>query len=70
MTMFAFVAFTIVREHEGQNSVQRYVALVHAQAMCLRCVCVVLKALLAWPGVASHSRSIAFLLVLSKFFLV
>ena len=52
MTMFAFVAFTIVREHEGQIPVQRYVALVHAQAMCLRCVCVVLEALLAWRGVA------------------
>ena len=63
MTMFAFVAFTIVREHEGQNSVQRYVALVHAQAMCLRCVCVVLEALLAWRGVAWRSCSVAFLLV-------
>ena len=31
---------------------------------------VVLKALLAWPGVAWRSSSIAFLLVLSKFFLV
>ena len=70
MTMFAFVAFTIVREHEGQIPAQRYVALVHAEAMCLCCVCVVLKALLTWPGVASRSRSIAFLLVLSKFFLV
>ena len=52
MTMFEFVAFTIVREHEGQIPVQRYVALVHAEAMCLRCVCVVLKALLTWRGVA------------------
>ena len=52
MTMFAFVAFTIVREHEGQIPVQRYVALVHAHAMCLRCVCVVLEALLASRGVA------------------
>ena len=51
VTMFAFVAFIIVREHGGQNPVQRYVALVHAQAMCLRCVCVVLEALLAWRGV-------------------
>ena len=50
--MFAFVAFIIIREHGGQNPVQRYVALVHAQAMCLRCVCVVLEALLAWRGVA------------------
>ena len=47
-----FVAFTIVREHGGQITVQRYVALVHAQAMCVRCVCVALKALLAWRGVA------------------
>ena len=52
MTMFAFVAFTVVREHgEGQIPVQRYVALVHAEAVCLRCVCVVLEALLAWHGV-------------------
>ena len=51
MTMFAFVAFTIVREHEGQIPVQQYVALVHAEAMCLRCDCVVLEALLAWRGV-------------------
>ena len=50
--MFAFVAFTIVREHGGHNPVQRSVALVHAQAMCLRCVGVVLEALLAWRGVA------------------
>ena len=63
MTMFAFVAFTIVREYEGQIPVQRYVALVHAGAMCLRCVCVVLEALLAWHGVAWRSSSIAFLLV-------
>ena len=52
--MFAFVAFTIVREHGGggaQIPVQRYVALVYAQAICLRCVCVVLEALLAWRGV-------------------
>ena len=27
------------------HSVQRYVALAHAQAMCLYCVCVVLEAL-------------------------
>ena len=67
--MFAFVAFTIVREHGGQIPVQRYVALAHAEAMCLRCVCVVLKALLAWRGMAWRSSSIAFLLVLSKFFL-
>ena len=70
VVMFAFVAFTIVHEHGGQIPVQRYVTLVHAEAMCLRCVCVVLKALLAWPGVAWRSSSIAFLLVLSKFFLV
>ena len=73
MTMFAFVAFTIVREHEGQIPVQRYVALVHAQAMCLRCVCVVLEALLAWRGVAWRSSSVAFLLVPlppSAFFLI
>ena len=63
MTMFAFVAFTIVREHEGQIPVQRYVALVHAQATCLRCVCVVLEALLAWRGVEWRSCSVAFLLV-------
>ena len=50
-TMFAFVAFTIVREHGGQIPVQRYVALVHAQAMRIRCVCVALKALLAWRGI-------------------
>ena len=56
--MFAFVAFTIVREHGGggggggaQIPVQRYVALVYAQAICLRCVCVVLEALLAWRRV-------------------
>ena len=61
--MFAFVAFIIVREHGGQNPVQRYVALVHAQAMCLRCVCVVFEALLAWRGVAWRSSSVAFLLV-------
>ena len=39
----------------GQIPVQRYVALVHAQAMYLRCVCVVLEALLAW-----RSSSVAF----------
>ena len=51
--MFAFVAFIIVREHGGgQIPVQRYVALAHALAMCLRCVCVALEALLAWSGVA------------------
>ena len=51
--MFAFVAFIIVRELEGgQIPVQRYVALAHAQAMCLRCVCVALETLLAWSGVA------------------
>ena len=61
--MVAFVAFIIVREHGGQSPVQRYVALVHAQAMCLRCVCVVLEALLAWLGVAWRSSSVAFLLV-------
>ena len=49
--MFAFVPFTIVREHGGQIPVQRYVALVHAQAMCVSCVCVALKALLAWRGI-------------------
>ena len=52
MAMFAFVAFTIVREHGGQIPVQRYVAVAHAEAMCLCCVCVVLKALLAWCGMA------------------
>ena len=67
MTMFAFVAFTIVREHEGQIPVQRYVALVHAQATCLRCVCVVLEALLAWRGVEWRSCSVAFLLVPSPY---
>ena len=41
-----------------QITVQRYVALAHAQAMCLRCVCVVLEAWLAW-----RSSSLAFLLV-------
>ena len=51
MTMFAFVAFTIVCKREGQIPVQRYVALVHTEAKCLRCVCVVLEALLAWCGV-------------------
>ena len=71
--MFAFVAFTIVHEHGGQIPVQRYVALVHAEAMCLRCVCVVLEALLAWRGVAWRSSSVAFLLVPlppSAFFLI
>ena len=52
MTLSAFVAFTIFRKHEGQIPVQQYVALVHVQTMCLRCVCVVLEALLAWLGVA------------------
>ena len=73
MTMSAFVAFTIVREHERQIPVQRYVALVHAEAMCLRCVCVVLEALLAWRGMAWRSSSVAFLLVPlppSAFFLI
>ena len=50
--MFAFVAFIIVREHGGQIPVQWYVALAHVEAMCLRCVCVVLEALLAWRDVA------------------
>ena len=56
--MFAFVTFTIVREHGGggQITVQRYVALVYTQAMCLRCVCVVLEALLAWRGVPVAER--------------
>ena len=73
MTMFAFVAFTIVHEHGGQIPVQRYVALAHAEAICLRCVCIVLEALLAWRGVAWHSSSVAFLLVPlppSAFFLI
>ena len=52
VTMFAFVVFTIVHEHGGQIPVQRYVALAHAEAICLRCVCIVLEALLAWRGVA------------------
>ena len=52
MTIFAFVVFMIVCEHEGQIPVHRYVTLVHAGAMCLRCVCIALKALLAWRGVA------------------
>ena len=59
MTMFAFVVFMIVREHEGQIPVHRYVTLVHAGAMCLRCVCIALKALLAWRGVAWRSSSVA-----------
>ena len=59
VTMFAFVAFTIVHEHGGQISVQRYVALAHAEAMCLRCVCIVLEALLAWRGVAFQQRSVS-----------
>ena len=63
MTMFAFVAFTIVHEHGGQIPVQRYVALAHAEAICLRCVCIVLEALLAWRGVAWRSSNVAFLLV-------
>ena len=59
--MFAFVAFIIVREHRaGQIPVQRYVALAHAQAMCLRCVCVALEA--AW-----RSSSVRFVLVLPYF---
>ena len=61
--MFAFVAFTIVRENERQIPVPLYVALAHAQAMCLRCICVVFEALLAWRGVAWRSSSVAFLLV-------
>ena len=63
MTMFAFVAFTIVHEHGGQIPVQRYVALAHAEAICLRCVCIVLEALLAWRGVAWRGvawRGVAF----------
>ena len=52
MTIFAFVVFMIVCEHEGQIHVHRYVTLVHAGAMCLRCVCIALEALLAWRGVA------------------
>ena len=81
--MFAFVAFTIVHEHGGQIPVQRYVALAHAEAICLRCVCIVLEALLAWRGVAWRgvawrgvawrSSSVAFLLVPlppSAFFLI
>ena len=65
MTMFAFVAFTIVREHEGQIPVQRYVALVHAQAMCLRCVltlylrCTRSFVSVAWRGVAWSSVLVA-----------
>ena len=39
-----------------QIPVQRYVALAHAQAMCLRCVCVVLEAFLAWRGVLVAQR--------------
>ena len=78
MTMFAFVAFTIVHERGGQIPVQRYVALAHAEAICLRCVCIVLEALLAWRGVAWRgvawrSSSVAFLLVSlppSAFFLI
>ena len=60
VTMFAFVKFTmIVREHGRQIPVQRYVALVHDQAMCLRCVCVALKALLVWSGMAFQQHSIS-----------
>ena len=63
--MFAFVAFIIVREHRGggaggQIPFQRYVALAHAQAMCLRCVCVALEA--AW-----RCSSVGFVLVLPYF---
>ena len=47
----------------AQIPVQWYVALVHAQAMCLRCVLVVLEALFAWRGVAWPSSSVSFLLV-------
>ena len=60
--MFAFVALTIVHEHRGQVPVQRYAASAHADTMCRRCVCVVLKALLAW-----RSSSVAFLFVLPNF---
>ena len=63
MTMFAFVVFMIVREHEGQIPVHQYVTLVHAGAMCLCCVCIALEALLAWRGEAWRSSSVAFLLV-------
>ena len=57
--MFASVAFTIVHEHGGQISVQQYVALAHAEALCLRCVYIVLEALLAWRGVAFQQRSVS-----------
>jgi len=52
----------------GQIPVKQYVAWAHAQAMCLRCVCVALEALLAWRGVAWRSSSVAFLLILCKSF--
>ena len=52
----------------GQIPDQQYVAWAHAQAMCLRCVCVALEALLAWRGVAWRSSSVAFLLILCKTF--
>ena len=59
MTMFAFVALTIVQEHGG-----RFLSCgMLLRHMCLRFVCVVLEALLAWHGMAWHSSSIAFLLV-------
>ena len=35
--------------HSCLLPVQRYVALAHAQAMCLYCVCIVLEALFLWP---------------------
>jgi len=54
--MFAFVAFTIVREHGGHTPVQRYVALAYAQAMCLRRVCIALEPLLAWRGGEGRSK--------------
>ena len=47
----------------GADFCPAYVALAHAQAMCLRCVCVVLEALLPWRGATWGSSSVAFLLI-------
>ena len=67
MTMLAFVAFTIVREHGGRF-LSSSMSLLHICRPCqVPTLC--LRFTQSFVGMAFFSSSIAFLLVLSKFWL-